>query len=118
MYYYKKNIGDYYKKTGRLSMLEHGAYTLLIDACYDRERFPTLSDALDWTWARTDDEIKAVEFVLNKFFELVDGVYIQSRIKEELDKYHALSETNSRIAKDREENSNQSQTGTMRKDSV
>lgn len=103
MYYYKKNIGDYYKKTGRLSMIEHGAYTLLIDACYDRERFPTMDEALDWTWARTDAEIEAVKFVLSKFFELKDGVYTQSRISDELMNYHALSETNSRIAKDREE---------------
>jgi uncharacterized protein YdaU (DUF1376 family) len=103
MYYYKKNIGDYYKKTGRLSMLEHGAYTLLIDACYDRERFPTLEEALDWTWARTDAEIEAVKFVLSKFFELNDGIYTQSRIADELMNYHALSEINSRIAKEREE---------------
>lgn len=103
MFYYKKNIGDYYKKTGRLSMLEHGAYTLLIDACYDRERFPTFEDALDWTWARTDAEIEAVKFVLSKFFELKDGIYMQSRISDELMNYHALSETNSRIAREREE---------------
>lgn len=103
MFYYKKNIGDYYKKTGRLSMLEHGAYTLLIDACYDRERFPTLEDALDWTWSRTDEEIAAVKFVLSKFFTLEGDLYVQKRIKDELDAYHALSETNSRIAKQREE---------------
>jgi len=45
MNYFKFHIGDYAKKCGRLSMLEHGAYTQLIQACYDRERFPTL-DAL------------------------------------------------------------------------
>ena len=60
MHYYKKNIGDYHKKAGRLSMLEHGAYTLLLDACYDRERFPTLEDAMDWTWARTEEEMAAL----------------------------------------------------------
>ena len=62
------NIGDYAKKAGRLSMLEHGAYTLLMQACYDRERFPTLGDAYDWCWVRTEDEKRAVEFILNKFF--------------------------------------------------
>ena len=84
-------------------MLEHGAYTLLIDSCYDRERFPTLDDALDWTWARTDEEVEAVKFVLSKFFTLEGELYVQSRIQEELSAYHALSETNSRIAKEREE---------------
>lgn len=103
MYYYKKNIGDYYKKTGRLSMLEHGAYTLLIDACYDRERFPTLEEALDWSWARSEQEVEAVKFVLSKFFTLDGEHYVQHRIKEELESYHAMSEKNAEIAKNREE---------------
>lgn len=76
MHYFKRNIGEYNKKAGKLSMLEHGAYTLLIDACYDRERFPSLDDAIDWCWARTDEEIAAVHFVLKKFFTLIDGLYV------------------------------------------
>lgn len=103
MHYYKRNIGDYHKKAGRLSMLEHGAYTLLLDACYDRERFPTLEEALDWAWARTDEEEAAVKFVLKKFFTEIDGVYVQNHIQEELDAYKAKAETNARIAKEREE---------------
>jgi len=103
MYYYKRNIGDYHKKAGRLSMLEHGAYTLLIDACYDREQFPTLEDAIDWTWARTEAEITAVKFVLSKFFTLEGEVYVQNRIKEEIQAYQQMAETNTRIAKEREE---------------
>lgn len=102
MHYYKRNIGDYAKKAGKLTMLQHGAYTLLIDACYDRERFPTLEDAMDWTWAETEEEKKAVEVVLRRFFKLVDGFYVQDRITEELESYRALSEVNSRIAKERE----------------
>lgn len=94
MHYYKKNIGDYAKKAGRLSMLQHGSYTLLIDACYDREIFPTLEEAIDWTWASSKEEIEAVEFVLRKFFTLTDGVYIQSRIQQELEEYVAQKETN------------------------
>lgn len=102
MHYYKRNIGDYAKKAGKLSMLQHGAYTLLIDACYDRERFPTLEDAIEWTWADTPEQIEAVQFVLRKFFTLIDGLYVQDRITEELAAYKALSEVNSRIAKERE----------------
>ena len=103
MHYFKRNIGDYHKKAGRLSMLEHGAYTLLIDACYDRERFPTIDDALDWSWARTDEEVGAVKFVLAKFFILEGDIYKQSRIQDEIDKYHSNSATNKRIALEREE---------------
>ena len=85
MHYYKRNLGDYAKKAGRLSMLQHGAYTLLIDACYDREQFPTMDEAIDWTWASSTAEIEAVQFVLSKFFDLsADGRYVQSRIEEEL----------------------------------
>ena len=103
MHYYKRNIGDYAKKAGRLSMLEHGAYTLLMDAIYDRETFPTLEEALDWAWARDEAEVAAVKFVLSKFFTLEDGRYVQNRIQDELVDYKAKAETNARIAKQREE---------------
>lgn len=102
MHYFKRNIGDYHKKAGRLSMLEHGAYTLLMDACYDREKFPTLEQALDWCWARSDDEIAAVTFVLEKFFVLDGQQYMQQRIADEIDGYHQNSKTNKRIALERE----------------
>jgi uncharacterized protein YdaU (DUF1376 family) len=103
MHYYKRNLGDYAKKTGRLTMLQHGAYTLLIDACYDREVFPTLEQAIDWTWASTEAEIDSVKFVLSRFFKLSsDGQYVQDRILEELLQYHKNADTNKRIAIDRE----------------
>jgi uncharacterized protein YdaU (DUF1376 family) len=102
MHYYKRNIGDYAKKCGRLSMLQHGAYTLLIDACYDREVFPTLRDAIDWTWASSKEEVEAVEFVLNRFFTVEDGVHTQKRIADELAQYHETGLTNQRIALERE----------------
>src|SRR5690606_19392516 len=103
MHYYKRNLGDYSKKAGRLSMLQHGAYTLLMDACYDREQFPTMEEAIDWTCASSKEEIEAVEFVLKKFFSLEGGVYIQARIKQEIEEYQAKADTNKRIAREREE---------------
>ena len=104
MHHYRRNIGDYHKKAGRLNMLQHGAYTLLIDACYDRERFPTLAEAFDWAWANTEEEKEAVRLVLAKFFVLDGDVYVQSRIAEEIAKYKANAKTNQRIAVEREEN--------------
>lgn len=103
MHYFKRNIGDYHKKAGRLSMTEHGAYTLLLDACYDRERFPTLEEAVDWCWARSAEEVTAVTFVLSKFFDLVDGRYVQARIQDEINSYHAMALKNKEIAENREE---------------
>jgi uncharacterized protein YdaU (DUF1376 family) len=103
MHYYKRNLGDYAKKAGRLTMLQHGAYTLLIDSCYDREIFPTLEQALEWTWASTEAEIEAVKFVLSRFFTLdKDGCYVQDRILAELLHYHKNADTNKRIADERE----------------
>lgn len=102
MHYFKRNIGDYHKKAGRLSMLEHGAYTLLMDACYDREKFPTMEQALEWCWARSDGEIDAVKFVLDKFFTLDGDQYMQQRISDEIDGYHQKSKVNKQIALDRE----------------
>jgi uncharacterized protein YdaU (DUF1376 family) len=103
LHYYKRNLGDYAKKCGRLTMLQHGAYTILIDSCYDREVFPTLEQAIEWTWASTESEIEAVKFVLNRFFKLdSEGHYVQDRILCELLEYHAKADTNKRIAIERE----------------
>lgn len=102
MHYYKRNIGEYHKRAGRLSMLQHGAFTLLMDSCYDRERFPTMDEALEWLWASSKEEIEAVEFVLSRFFDLENGVYVQKRIADELANYHKNAETNKRIAIERE----------------
>ena len=103
MHYYKRNLGDYAKKAGRLTMLQHGAYTLLIDSCYDREVFPTFDQAIEWTWASTEAEIEAIKFVLGRFFTLdKDGQYVQDRILAELLNYHKNADINKRIADERE----------------
>lgn len=118
MHYFKRNIGDYHKKAGRLSMLEHGAYTLLMDACYDREQFPTIEQAYDWCWARTDEEKAAVRFVLEKFFCLEDGRYTQNRIQEEIDRFHKNASINSKIAQDREEKRRTNRAQTVHEEST
>jgi len=103
MHYYKRNLGDYAKKAGRLSMLQHGAYTLLLDACYDRERFPTEEDAIEWTWASSPEEVQAVKFVLSRFFELQeDKTYVQTRVYDEVQVYKVGEIQNRLIALARE----------------
>lgn len=96
MQYYKRNIGDYAKKAGRLSILQHGAYNLLLDCCYDREQFPTKEQAIEWTWAATPEEVAAVEFVLSRFFCLQpDGRFVQQRVAEEISLYAEFCEKQS-----------------------
>lgn len=102
MHYYKRNIGDYSIKAGHLSALEHGVYTLLLDSYYNRERGPTKAEAIRWARARTAEELAAVDAVLAEFFTEEGGVYVQSRVEQELSAYRANAETNRAIAVARE----------------
>lgn len=102
MHYYKRHLGDYAKKAGHLSMLEHGAFTLILDYYYDREQAPTKAEAIRYARARTPEEIAAVESVLDQFFELVGDRHHQNRCDEELSAYVAIVETNRRVALTRE----------------
>ncbi len=83
-------------------MIQHGAYTMLMDACYDREQFPTIEQAIDWCWASTTEEIEAVNFVLSKFFTKYKDTFKQSHITETLDNYHKNKGINKEIAIKRE----------------
>lgn len=104
MHYYKRHLGDYAKKAGHLSPLEHGVYTLILDSYYDREQAPTLIEATRWARARTEDEKAAVLAILDEFFTLAqDGRYSQKRVEEELGEYKGKAETNRVIAVAREQ---------------
>lgn len=94
MNYYKRHIGDYAKKAGHLSILEHGVYTLLMDAYYDREQAPTKQEAVRISRARTPDELAALDAVLADFFTETDGRYVQTRIEEEFTKAEAQAMAN------------------------
>lgn len=94
MHYYKRHIGDYAKKAGHLSVLEHGVYTLLLDAYYDREQPPTRAEAVRIARCRTDVELAALDAVLSDFFHEVDGRYVQDRVEEEFTKAEAQARAN------------------------
>lgn len=102
MNYYKRHIGDYAAKAGHLSMLEHGAYGLLMDAYYNREEGPTRAEAIRLARARSTDEVAAVDAVLAEFFTESNGRYTQRRIEDELACYRDQAQTNKRIAVERE----------------
>lgn len=95
MNYYKRHLGDYARKAGHLTMLEHGAYTLLLDAYYEREQGPTLAEAMRIARARTDEERAAVAAVLTDFFTpQPDGRYRQQRVQDEFCKAEAQASIN------------------------
>lgn len=86
MNYYQRHLGDYAKDTGHLSMLEHGAYTLLLDRYYSTERGIPADDAYRHARARTKEEKAAVDAVLHEFLTLVDGVWTKRRVEQEIEK--------------------------------
>ena len=90
MHYYQHNIGDYRRDTAHLSLLEHGVYRQLLDMYYLSESpipretqlvFRRLS-------ARTQDEQKAVEIILNEFFLLTDEGWMHKRCSKDIGEYH------------------------------
>lgn len=89
MNYYERHIGDYVRDTAHLTMLEHGAYTLLMDRYYATEAGIPADQAHRLARARTREEKAAVDAVLQEFFALVDGVWTKRRIEQEIEKAQA-----------------------------
>ena len=87
MNYYERHLGDYAKDTTHLSMLEHGAYALLLDRYYSSEE--GILDQIKYKICQTKNqkERSAVDFILSSFFELVDGRWINKRAEIEINKY-------------------------------
>lgn len=88
MNYYERHLGDYAKDTAHLSMLEHGAYSLLLDRYYGTEAGIPSAQAHRVARARSKEEKQAVDDVLAEFFSLADGVWINQRAEEEIAKAH------------------------------
>lgn len=87
MNYYERHLGDYAKDTAHLSMLEHGAYTLLLDRYYATEQGIPADQAHRVARARTKEEKEAVDIVLQEFFRLEGGVWVKGRVEEEIASY-------------------------------
>lgn len=94
MHYYPHHIGDYQRDTGHLSILEHGAYRLLMDAYYVTERpLPSNFDALfRLVRAISKAERDAVKSVVGSFFQTDGDTIRHKRADEEIALYHAKSE--------------------------
>lgn len=87
MNYYERHLGDYAKDTAHLSMLEHGAYNLLLDRYYSTEEGIPEGEVYRVTRARTRQERAAIDRVLSEFFSLADGFWIKNRVEEEILKF-------------------------------
>lgn len=90
---YDHHIGDYTRDTVGLSMIEDGAYRRLMDQCYASELPLPAEKAEVYRMARATapTERKAVDYVLRKYFVLLDDGWHQNRIDREIAEFHGKS---------------------------
>lgn len=89
MNYWERHIGDYIRDTVSLSMLEDGAYTRLLDQYYQSES-PLPADKKEvyrLARATTPAERKAVDYVLQRYFELDADGFRQKRCDEVIEAF-------------------------------
>lgn len=103
MNYYQRHLGDYARDTAHLSMIEHGAYTMLLDRYYATEQGIPEDQAYRVARARTREEKSAVSAVLAEFFTLEEGVWVQRRVREEIHLF-AAGEPEREVKKANEDN--------------
>lgn len=99
--YYPHYVGDYQQKTKHLSMLEHGAYRLLLDHYY-ATRTPLPNDPAKLyriCGARSPAERKAVLYVSSTFFTEDETLLRNERCDSELVKLQKYSDSQSAKAK-------------------
>jgi uncharacterized protein YdaU (DUF1376 family) len=101
--WYPRYIGDYGRKTSHLSILEHGAYTLLLDWVYTHAK-PLPANAMQLhriCRAFAPDEHAALLRVLEEFFVLTEAGWVNPRAQEELEKRSDISEKRRKAAQKR-----------------
>lgn len=86
MIYYRRYVGSYLKNTARLSLLEHGAYTALLDHYYAEEKpVPLdLDEVYRMARAMMPEERRAVDKILTTYFDKRADGYHNERADEEL----------------------------------
>lgn len=104
MNFFKLYIGDYQRDTAHLSILEHGAYLLMLQHYYATERPLPCGKALHRMLRATEkDEREAIDAVVRQFWaETPDGL-VNARADAEITKASTQADTNRRIAVQREE---------------
>ena len=118
MNYYQHHIGDFNNATRHLSLVERAIYRDLLDMYYDTEK-PIDASNLERLARRlqctTEDQTAALKYVLEEFFTLQDGAYINNRCEREIAEFHGkrkqASEAGKASAKKRAEKKQQDPNG-------
>lgn len=119
MNFYKRYLGDYVRDTAHLSLIEHGAYTVLLDTYYATEKGLPADKASLYRIAKafTAVERKAVDRISEEFFPVNgDGTRHNARADREMGKRADQVETNRRIAEERERKRKEHESSTNRFD--
>lgn len=100
MNFYKHYLGDYARDTAHLSLMEHGAYRVLLDSYYATERGLPADNAALYRICKAFNaaERKAVDRVAAEFFPVDhtgDGLRHNPRADEELASAHAFADAQS-----------------------
>ena len=86
MKFYKRFIGDYQRDTGHLTLIEHGAYTLLLDAYYATGQPLPLDQEIMHRLVRaiSSEERAAVDAVLAQFWTEAENGWVNARSDREI----------------------------------
>jgi uncharacterized protein YdaU (DUF1376 family) len=93
--FYKRYMGDYARDTAHLSLMEHGAYTMLLDTMYATEKPLPIDRPSLYRICRATSaaERKAVDNVADQFFPVNgDGSRHNPRVDKELADAHAYAD--------------------------
>ena len=89
MHFYQFNVKDYASATAHLTIEEDCCYRRLLDYYYDQEA-PIESQKLDLVARRIRIPCGIIQTILDEFFQLVDGFYINPRADLEIQSYQAM----------------------------
>ena len=102
MHYYDHNIKDFNNATRHLTRVERSLYRDLIELYYDDEQ-PIDASSFDRlarkVQAHSNEEKEALQYILDEFFFLVDGVYRNTRCDREIENYRAVNSAKSKAGK-------------------
>jgi uncharacterized protein YdaU (DUF1376 family) len=87
--FYPFNIGDYAAATRHLSLLEDLAYRRILDAIYLDEKFPAGTPEEVARKIGMRDHAAEVRNVLAEFFRQDEGCWLNSRCREEINRYQS-----------------------------
>ncbi len=91
--FFKHHIGDYLKKTGTLSTVQHGVYFLMLMEYYGTEKpLPDGRDLYKICRANTKKERESVDEIVTRFWQRTETGLVNKRADEEIEKAQRIRE--------------------------